>query len=1217
MRIVIDMQGAQTESRFRGIGRYSTALAQAIVRNAGEHEIWITLNNQMPSGIENVRVSFKGIVPPERIVVFDVPALVSWESPDNAWRRRAAELIRESFLREMRPDIVHVSSLFEGANCCNAVISVGNLASAHLTAVTLYDLIPLLNPEGYLGAEWIRQWYMDKVANLRQADLLLSISGSAREEAMAALDIAGEHIVNISAAHTDNFRPSQLDEADKRELFARYGITLPYLMYSGALESRKNLYRLMQAFALLPSGLRSSHQLLFVGKVSDLDRLQLEHLAKKLKISDDFVLTGYVTDDELVAFFCHCALFVFPSTHEGFGLPALEAMACGAPTIGSNTTSIPEVIGRADALFDPLDTSDIAAKITRALTDADYLLSLRQHALPQAAKFSWDICAKRAITAFEQNATMRSAKPASWADISAEQEHGYWELIDAIAAIPQDQSEPSEIDLIEIARCIANNRIQTDNIVRSRLLPESITWRIEGPFDSSYSLALLNRETARALEALGHRVVLHSTEGPGDFLPSAEFLYSNPDLEKLNVRSQAISEAQADVTSRNLYPPRVADMTCRLNLFHGYGWEESGLPFDWVENFNVHLQGIICVSHHVEKILLDHGVTVPISVSGNGVDHWERINADENFQVRGKTFRFLHVSSCFPRKGADLLLKAYALVFTSKDDVTLIIKTFANPHNQIYDWLAEARMGRSDFPDVLIIEDDLSDSQLKALYEQCHSLVAPSRAEGFGLPLAEAMLTGIPVITTGWSGQLDFCSDETAWLVDYRFELARTHFNLFDSVWAEPDVSSLAQRMREVFHMPPSERTCKPALGRKLLLEKFRWRNVAERLVNSAREWAIRQQPEELRIGWVTSWNSKCGIAAYSAFLINELDSSKFDVRIFASKNDTVIATDRENVCRCWTDQFGDVDELLVELANTDLDAIIVQHNFAFISMRGIGKLIEFAHNRNVPIIFTFHSTNDVNVSGLEASLGSIANELKGAARILVHGVDDLNRLKQWELVQNVAIFPHGVRFRSIADRRLARAAADIPLDAKVIASYGFMLPHKGMEQLIEAIALIRQDIPNVYLLMVNALYPNPLSDQVFMRCNQLIDDLGLDEVVQIVTDFLPDEESMLLLDTADIIVYPYQETAESASGAIRQGLASHRPVACTPLAIFNDVSEVVHMLPGPKPQQIAQGLLHLLSTPTLLEAKSGSQEEWLHAHAWPAIGQRLAGMIEGLIKAN
>ena len=116
-----------------------------------------------------------------------------------------------------------------------------------------------------------------------------------------------------------------------------------------------------------------------------------------------------------------------------------------------------------------------------------------------------------------------------------------------------------------------------------------------------------------------------------------------------------------------------------------------------------------------------------------------------------------------------MLLRAYGQAFTSHDDVTLVIKTFANPHNQIGAWLEQARAGRGDYPDVVIIEDDLSESELKALYGQCQVLVAPSRAEGYGLPMAEAMLSGLAVVTTGWGGQLDFCTSETAWLVDYAF----------------------------------------------------------------------------------------------------------------------------------------------------------------------------------------------------------------------------------------------------------------------------------------------------------------------------------------------------------------------------------------------------------------------------------------------------------------
>jgi hypothetical protein len=114
------------------------------------------------------------------------------------------------------------------------------------------------------------------------------------------------------------------------------------------------------------------------------------------------VITGFVPEDDLVTLYNLCHLFVFPSLHEGFGLPALEAMACGAPVIGSNTSSIPEVIGWKDALFDPTRPSAIAEAIAGALANEGFRQELRNHGLRQARLFSWDESARRALAAFEQ-----------------------------------------------------------------------------------------------------------------------------------------------------------------------------------------------------------------------------------------------------------------------------------------------------------------------------------------------------------------------------------------------------------------------------------------------------------------------------------------------------------------------------------------------------------------------------------------------------------------------------------------------------------------------------------------------------------------------------------------------------------------------------------------------------------------------------------------------
>jgi len=402
MRIVLDLQACQASSMHRGIGRYSIALALSMARNSAGHDLRIVLNEAFPDSVATLRQAFAGLLPPSHITTFATPRPAAEADPGNAWRTRAAERIREHHLASLRPDIVHVASLFEGLSD-SSVASVLHGEGRFDTAVTLYDLIPLLRQERYLSDPNIARWYFRKLQSLKNAQLLLAISSSAREEALGALQLAPDSVVNISSAIDDIFRPRQLAPQERLELLRRYGLTRPYIMYTGGIDYRKNIEGLIEAYAQLPGELRRQYQLAIVCSVHEPDRLRLQRLAAKLKLADDdLVLTGFVSDDDLVSLYNCTALFVFPSLHEGFGLPALEAMACGAPVIGSNTSSIPEVIGRADALFDPSDTGAISAAMAQVLNDPQRQAELRAHGLRQATCFSWDASAKRAIDAFEE-----------------------------------------------------------------------------------------------------------------------------------------------------------------------------------------------------------------------------------------------------------------------------------------------------------------------------------------------------------------------------------------------------------------------------------------------------------------------------------------------------------------------------------------------------------------------------------------------------------------------------------------------------------------------------------------------------------------------------------------------------------------------------------------------------------------------------------------------
>lgn len=1200
MRILLDLQGVQSESRFRGIGRYSLALAKEMARQAGDDDLWVCLNDGFPDTIATLRSEFSGLIPTHKFCVFNTPQPTFERQPTNSWRARTSEVIREAFLADLNPDVVHISSLFEGW-IDQVVTSVGELSNQP-TAVTLYDLFPLLNKQSYLGCEEAIQWYDRKISSLGRADVLLAISEYAKLEAIETLSIGADRIVNISSAASDLFYPREFSEDKRQALNLKYGIGGPYLLYSGAFESRKNVDRLIEAFSLLPAALQQ-HQLILVGKIQEAERERLFGLARKFGIGNRIILTGYVPDEDLAAIYSFCDLFVFPSIHEGFGLPPLEAMACGAPAIGSNRTSIPEVIGRPDALFDPLSASSISRKIVEVLTDKGFREQLRVHAHMQAGRFSWRASANRALAAFNHLKSQRRNIKA-WSAARNERESRHRLLINKIAEHSSAYGLVPDRDLAACATSIVANGHEAGRVGRSGTIPERMTWRIEGPFDSTYSLARLNRETAIALEAAGHKVILHSTEGYGDFLPSQRFLSTHPEIEILYRRASVISPDEVDIVSRNLYPPRVDDMRGKLNLLHHYAWEESGFPQEWVESFNDNLQGITCLSRHVEKIMIDHGVTVPLAVSGCGVDHWERIQPNKSYKVEGASFKFLHVSSCFPRKGVSILLSAYGQGFSSNDDVSLVIKTFKNPHNDIYHWFADIKGERHDFPHVVIIEDDLTEEELKALYEQCDALVAPSLAEGFGLPLAEAALSGLAVITTNWGGQQEFCNDETAWVLDYSFQAAHTHFDLFSSVWALPHVDHLSAVLRQVFHATPAERLQRTSRARSLLLSKFRWRDVASRLAASARSWACLPAPIKPRLGWITTWNTKCGIASYSRHLVSNLPS---EAVIFAPFTTEITDEDGSNVIRCWNQgEESNLDELSDCIEKLAIDTVIVQFNYGLFNFGSLATFLRKSGASGLTVIVVLHSTIDPIDVLPHKRLRILREALAECDRLLVHSPADLNRLKDLGLVENVALFPHGVV--DCGSSEPVRIAPPF-----VVGSYGFFLPHKGLLELIEALALLRARGIDVRLKMVNAQYPRPESASFVNKAKNLISRLAVQPYVEMFTDYLSDHESLELLSSCHVIAFPYQETGESSSAAVRYGLATGRPVAVTPLSIFDDVAPVVSYLPGRTAVEIADGIGNILKdlSDDNVETREQSNrlKRWRSEHQYSRLARRLYGM--------
>lgn len=456
------------------------ALAKEIAAKAETHELWIALSGLFPDTVESLRAIFDSLVPQERVVVWTAPGAVAHLDPPNRWRIMTGELVREAFLAQLRPDVVHLSSLFEGLGD-DTLTSINSFANVSPTAVTLYDLIPLIHPDAHLKEPVVAAWYQRKVDHLRRAHLWLAISKCSRRDGIDRLNLPEEWVVNIGAAADSIFRPTSYSPDEQETLRRRYGLLQPFVMCTGVIEQRKNIEGLISAYARLPSNVRARHQLAVVSKANSEQIERLTLLARQSGLQrEELVLTGFVPDSDLVALYNICEVFVFPSLHEGFGLPALEAMSCGAATIGANTSSVPEVIGRNDALFDPQNVNDIAAKLCSVLTDKAFRQDLRQHAVQQAKNFSWAKTARHAIDAFER--LDRHSQVANVARIAMSND--YRPRLAYISPLPPERSGIADYSaelLPELARhydieVIVNQSTVDDPWIRANVPVRDVSW---------------------------------------------------------------------------------------------------------------------------------------------------------------------------------------------------------------------------------------------------------------------------------------------------------------------------------------------------------------------------------------------------------------------------------------------------------------------------------------------------------------------------------------------------------------------------------------------------------------------------------------------------------------------------------------------------------------------------------------------------------------------
>lgn len=701
---------------------------------------------------------------------------------------------------------------------------------------------------------------------------------------------------------------------------------------------------------------------------------------------------------------------------------------------------------------------------------------------------------------------------------------------------------------------------------------------IVGPFASEYSIAKVNRSLAFNLSKITHgkyEVKLYSNPEFTDKLPDKNTYAKYPFLRTLT-------------TDKNFDDDIVIFYNFPKSIFSNYGltklkgsvkigyiaWEESIYPEKLVKECNENLHAIATISNHVKQVFRRSGINIAMRNIGHGLDI--PFAESQEYPIKSKAkFRIFHNSSGQYRKGLDILVKAYFETFTKKDDVVLILKMF--PNLSIDKKTLQMITNRSaNAPEVeVIMNPDMSDGELKYLIDSCDLHVYPTRAEGFGLPIAEALALGKPTITTNYSGQIDFANDSNAFMLNYKLMPSKSHLNIPGSLMAEPNILELKKFLRLIYENPGSKEILEKAENAKKLIDELTWEKVSKNMLDFVEEVQTLASLKDKKISILTRYNSQCGIATYSQDLYPKVIKNFKDFKVFANIDiSKSLEKDPGFLSRTWQTTGINLDKTVEQIVKNNSDYTHIQYNSSYYSPAKLSETIESLLKNNVKVLLTIHSMNE--------GFSQIVPSLKKVNLIFVHSESERDFLISLGIIDNVKIVKHGLPNFPDSNSTFLKSEFGFK-QRKVIATHGMIHDKKGFLELTKAVSLLKKDFPDIILLLITAINPeNSTSKAYYNKIVEFIKSEKLENNVVLFTDFLETPVIIKLLQSADLLILPYAELKEGASGAVKYCLASKRPLLITDSYIFSDIN-FLDKLPDNNPETLANAISNLLSNPTKL----------------------------------
>jgi glycosyltransferase involved in cell wall biosynthesis len=290
------------------------------------------------------------------------------------------------FLRQDSVDIFHSNYICPIQKRCGYAVTVHDILFEHYPE--LFEATFVLRSKIFLRH------------SVKQADTIITVSQYSKNAIYSTYGIEQSRIV-VTPEGVDETFLSKTDDNQFPIICQKYGIKVPYLLYVGRLEPRKNIPMLIKAFSQLQKE-RFQELSLVIGGAKDFGYDRIFKTVKAQKIENKVSFIGKISQNDLPAILSGAKIFVYPTFYEGFGLPVLEAMACGTPVVTSNTSSLPEIVGDAGILVNPFDIDSIVSGIHTLLSDNVLYNELRRRGIQRARMFSWQQCAEKTLQVYTQ-----------------------------------------------------------------------------------------------------------------------------------------------------------------------------------------------------------------------------------------------------------------------------------------------------------------------------------------------------------------------------------------------------------------------------------------------------------------------------------------------------------------------------------------------------------------------------------------------------------------------------------------------------------------------------------------------------------------------------------------------------------------------------------------------------------------------------------------------